>query len=105
MAEGSIDDAEARHAKNEFVDADARQKLVLGQQAVVGRVVEIEDVFQVSIVVCDPSKHAFVALAVFRGDQAMGIVTADEARARQVHTPPRRARAAGGPSAWQVDRP
>ncbi len=90
MAERGVDDAEIRHAEHQFVDADAGQQVVLGNEAIVGGIVEIEDIGEMRIVVGDARQHAVALVAVLRGDQAMGVVAADQ-RDRRRHTPPRRA--------------
>src|SRR3546814_1195878 len=64
MTEGGIDDPVVRHTKHQLVDADAGQEIILGQQPVVGRVVEVEDVLEGSVVLGDLRKHAIHNLDV-----------------------------------------
>ena len=44
--------------------AQTRQSIIFGQQAVIGRVVQIEDATKVVIIIDDPDQHAFPALTV-----------------------------------------
>lgn len=97
MREGGIDDAVVRHAENELVHADAGQPVVLGEQPVVGGVVEVENFSQMRIVVRNAGEDARAAIAVFRRDQPMGVVAPDERDRRKLtfrrlgQKPPRRA--------------
>ena len=91
MAEGGVDDAVVRHAEDEFVDTNPRKEIVLGKQPIIGGVVEVEDILEMRIIIGDTREHARTALAVFRGDEAVGVVLTDKARPRQSHMPPRRA--------------
>ena len=91
MAKGGVDDAVVRHAEHEFVDTNPRKEIVLGKQPIIGGVVEIEDILEMRIIIGDTREHARGALAVFRGNEAVGVVLTDKARPRQSHMPPRRA--------------
>ena len=67
-------------------------RYVLRQQPVVGHAVEIENVGEMLVVVGDARKHAAASVGVFRGDETVRVVTADEGCRRQPrHIPPRRA--------------
>ena len=67
------------------------KEIVLGKQPIIGRVVEVEDSLEMRIIIGDTREHARTALAVFRGDEAVGVVLTDKVRPRQSHMPPRRA--------------
>ena len=63
MTERGVDDRGVRHGEHELLDADARQQLLLGEQAIVGGRVELEDRLQVRVVVRDRDEHAVAAAA------------------------------------------
>ncbi len=91
MAESRINDAVVGNAKDKLAEPDARQAVILGQQAIVRRVIEIEDVFQVRVVISDAREHAVIVVAVFRRDQSMRVELTDEGNRRgDRQCPPRR---------------
>ena len=67
MAENGVDYAVVRNAEDEFVDADAREEAVFGEQPVVGCVIEVEELFQVRVIVGDAREHALAALNISTG--------------------------------------
>ena len=77
MRKGRVDDVVTRNAGHQLVDADTRQPIVLGEQAVIGRVVQSEDAVKVVIIVGDPVEHAFPALTVLRGNEPVRIELPD----------------------------
>ena len=87
VAERGIDDSEVRHAEHQLVRTHARQQVVLREDAVVGRGVDLEDVLEVRVVVGDAREHR---LPSPRRDQAVRVVAPDEADRRRGHNPPRR---------------
>ena len=90
MGERGIDNAVIRNPKHQFVHADPGQEFVLGEQAVVGGIVQIEDIGEVAVVVRDAAEHAAIGFAVFRGDQPMRVVAANKRCPGQpCHMPPR----------------
>jgi hypothetical protein len=78
MAESGIDSARVRNAEQQLVNSDSGQQVALGDQPIVAGVVEIENVLEMRLVVRNAGQHAFAALAVARGDQAVGVAAADE---------------------------
>ena len=90
MAERRVDDRRVRHAEHQLLDADARQQLLRGEQAIVGRAVELEDRLQMRIVIADRHQHAVALRQVPRQHETMGVELADERHGRMGH-PARRA--------------
>jgi hypothetical protein len=64
VAKRCIHDPKIRHAKHEFMDTDSGQQIVLVKQPIVGRVIEIGDVFEMCVVFGNPRKDAVAALTV-----------------------------------------
>lgn len=64
LRKSRVDDAVIGNAKHQLINANTRQSIIFGQQAVIGRVVQIEDATKVVIIVGDPDQHAFPALTV-----------------------------------------
>ena len=89
VAERGVDHRRQRHREDELVGADARQQAALGQQAVVGRAVQLEDRRQVRVVagIGDAHQHALAARRVARGDQPVGVARLDRRDGRQPHQP------------------
>ena len=73
MRKGGVDDAEIGNAEHQLIDADARQSIVLGEQAVVGCVVQVEDATKVVVIVGDPDEHAFLTLTVLRKNEPVRV--------------------------------
>ncbi len=82
VAERGVDDVAAGDAEHQFLDADAREPLVLRQQAIVGRGIELVDRLQVVVVFGDADKDGLSAGRVPRGNEAMGVELPDEGDGR-----------------------
>ena len=82
MAERGVDDVRAGDAEDQLLDADAGEPLVLGQQAIVGRRVELEDGLQVLVVVRDAHEDGLAAGRVPRRNQAVRVELADQRERR-----------------------
>src|SRR5271170_581883 len=92
VGEAGVDDTVIGNAKYQLAHPDAGQELVLGEQPVIGRVIEVEDMRQMLVVVGNAGEHADIGFAVFRGYEAVRVVAADERRTGWVrHMPSRRA--------------
>ncbi|MEO9135794.1 MAG: hypothetical protein ABI316_04240 [Casimicrobiaceae bacterium] len=55
--------------------ADARQPLVFRKQAIVRRVVEVEDVAKMPVIIGDPDEHAVADVAVLRRNQPVRVAS------------------------------
>ena len=77
MTKGRIDDAVVGDTKHKFTAPNAREAVILGQKAIVCRVVEIEDILQMNIVVGNAREYAVMVAAVFRRYQPMRIELPD----------------------------
>jgi hypothetical protein len=91
VAERRVDHRRQRHGRDQLVDADAGQQPALGDQAIVGRVVELEDRGEVALVVGDAHEHALAARRGARRHQPVGVALVDRRNGRHPHQPARRA--------------
>jgi hypothetical protein len=64
MAEGSIDNAITGNTEYEFSETDARQQIILRQKAIICCMIQVEDIFQVRVVVCNTRQDAVIVVAV-----------------------------------------
>ena len=69
VAEGRVNDPVMRHAKDQFVGADAGQQVRLRQKPVVGGIVQIKDHREGCIVGCQTGQHRVVGDRIARRDQ------------------------------------
>jgi len=91
MREGRVDDVVMGNAKHRFIDANVRHSIIPGQQAVIGCMVQVDDDGKVAIVVGDADDHTFPALAVLRGNEHVGVESANACNGGDSQCPPRRA--------------
>ena len=98
VGENGIDDPAVRNVKDELMRSDAGQQAVFRQQPLVGGVIQIEEVRQMSVASGDARQHALAARPILRGDEAVRVVDAHKGGRREIavrggggHRPPRRA--------------
>lgn len=92
VSEGSVDHTVVRHVENEFVNADSRQQSVLGEETAIGGMIQVEKILQVMLVGGDASENALETGSVFRQDQPVRVVLANQIERRKFgQIPPRRA--------------
>ena len=90
MTKSRVDDRRVGNSRHQFLDADARQPLPRGKQAVVGRRIQLENRLQMRVVVADGNEHAVALRQMPREYEPVGIELADERDRRKRH-PERRA--------------
>ena len=64
MAEGRIHYPIIRDPEHQFMDTDAWQQPIFGEQAIVGCALEIENLLQICIVISHPNEDAVAAFTV-----------------------------------------
>src|SRR5271170_5779136 len=74
VSERRVDHAMIRKSEDQLLDADSRKQSVLRKDALVGGVVEVEEVLQVRVIRREPGEHAIKTGAVLREDQPMRVV-------------------------------
>ena len=65
MAEGGIHNPIIRDPEHKFMDTDAWQQTIFGEQPMVGCALEIENLLQIFIAISHPNEGAIAAFTVF----------------------------------------
>lgn len=73
MAEGGVNNPVRRNAKNQLTNVRAWQLSRFSQQAIVGRIVEFEDVIENSVIIRQACKHGIAVIGKLGGDQAVRV--------------------------------
>jgi hypothetical protein len=98
MAERGIDDRCVGNGEDQFLGADARQEAMLGQQAVVGGVIQFENGLQVGVVVSNRDEHTVAAGEMARGYEPVGVELPNEREGWNHRIADRRLLGAGQPA-------